>query len=126
MSINGRATSQAVTPASPEQAKEPLWKHEGKPHAGSDSEDGVGRPRSARLKKPKAPDKAKTGFVIKEVGSWSDDDLAPQRPMKRLKRLSSPRRAEAAAHLEDDLQDETSEDEGDEEFGETLCSQSQC
>lgn len=90
-------------------------------HAGSESEDGIGRPRSARLKKPKAPDEAKTGFVIKEISSWSDDDLAPQRPMKRLKRLSSSRRAEVAADLEDDLQDETSEDEADEGFGETLC-----
>ena len=39
------------------------------------------------------------------------------RPMKRLRRLSSPRCTEVAADLEDDLADETSEDETGKDWG---------
>lgn len=87
-------------------------------YAESDSDDDFGRPRSARLRKVSAPE-ATTGFVIKDASSDDeDDDLAMQRPMKRLKRLSSPGHAEVAAGLEVDLQDETSEEDADEDFGE--------
>ena len=58
--------------------------------------------------------------MIKEARSGSDHDhLAMQRPMKRLRRLSSPRRAEVAADLEDDPADETSEDDASDNWGET-------
>ena len=65
--------------------------------------------------------------MIKEckVTDEDDDDRAMQRPMKRLKRLSSPRHAELAADLEDDLQDESIDDDGEEDLGErppTVCS----
>lgn len=48
--------------------------------------------------------------------------MALQRPMKRLKRLSSPRHAELAENLKDDLQDESDGDDEDkdEDFGETF------
>ena len=51
-----------------------------------------------------------------------DDDLAMPRPMKRLRRLSSPRCAEVTADLEDDLADETSEDDTGEDWGEACYS----
>ena len=58
--------------------------------------------------------------MIKEANSeCDDDDLAMQRPMKRLRRLSSLRCTEVAADLEDDLADETSEDDAGEDWGET-------
>ena len=78
------------------------------------------RPRSAKLRRAQAPEEAKPGFLIKEVdpGDTDFDDRALQRPMKRLKRHSSPCRAELAAELENDLQDETIEDESEEDFGE--------
>ena len=58
--------------------------------------------------------------MIKQASSEDDDDdLATQRPMKRLRRLSSPRCAEVAADLEDDLADETSGDDAHEDWGET-------
>ena len=61
--------------------------------------------------------------MIKEASSGDDDgDLAIQRPMKRLRRLSDPRSAEVAADLEDDLTDETSEDDAGEDWGETSLS----
>lgn len=79
------------------------------------------RPRSAKAGKGRAAE-AKTGFVIREASSGSEEDgPAVQRPMKRLRRMSSPRPAEVAADLEDDLEDDTSEEEADEEFGERSC-----
>ena len=64
--------------------------------------------------------------MIKEGSPLEDedhDDMALQRPMKRLKRLSNPRHAELAAHLaadlEDNVQDDTLEEEADEDFGRT-------
>ena len=87
-------------------------------YAESDSDDDFGRPRSARRRQVPGPE-AMTGFVIKDASSEDeDDDLAMQRPMKRLKRLSSPGHAQLVADLEKDLQDETSEEDADEDFGE--------
>ena len=59
--------------------------------------------------------------MIKEVSpeDKDEDDMALQRPRKRLKRLDSPgHAAELADDLEDDLEDESLQDDEDEDFGE--------